>query len=75
MPEIVRVWVDFVLAWIGLDQYPVALAGLSKGSPVGLTGLRDSDMAPCHSWIDAIAILPIRDNVALPVSRLEFDRP
>ena len=59
MPEIVRMWVDFVLTWIGLDQYPVALAGLSEESPVGLTGLRDSDMAPCHSWIDAIGILPI----------------
>ena len=75
MPEIVRVWMDFVLTWIGLDQYPVALTGLSEESPVRLTGLRDSDMAPRHSWIDAIGIFPIRRNVALPISRLEFDRP
>jgi len=75
MPEIVRMWVDFVLTWIGLDQYQVALAGLSEESPVGPAGLCDSDMAPCHSWIDAIGILPIRGNVALPVGGLEFDRP
>ena len=75
MPEIIRVWVDFALTWIGLDQYPVALAGLSEESPVGPAGSRDSEMAPCHSGIDAIGILPIRGNVALPVSGLEFDRP
>ena len=44
-------------------------------APVGPAGLCDSDMAPCHSWIDAIGILPIRGNVALPVGGLEFDRP
>jgi hypothetical protein len=75
MPEIVRVWVDFALTWIGLDQYPIALAGLSEVSPVGPAGPRDSDMAPCHTWVDAIAILPIRGSVTLPVSGLEFDRP
>jgi hypothetical protein len=38
MPEIVRVWVDLVLAWIRLDQHPVALAGLAEESPVAFTG-------------------------------------
>ena len=43
-------WVDFVLTWIGLDQYQIALAGLSEESSVGSAGLRD---APARARINA----------------------
>jgi hypothetical protein len=75
MPEIVHMWVDYARARIGLDQYQAALAGLPEGSSVGLTALRDTDMAAGHAWIDAIGIPPVGGDIALPVSGFEFNCP
>ena len=59
MPEIVPVHMDDSRARIGLNQYQVALTGLSKGASVGLTALRDTDVATSHARIDAIGIGPV----------------
>jgi hypothetical protein len=74
MSGIVCVRVNDTRSWIGLDQYPVALAGFTEKPAIRLTVLRDADMATGHSRIDPVGILPMGGDTSLPVGRLEFER-
>src|SRR4051794_4439821 len=64
---------DYASAWIGLDQYRRALAGLAEKASVRLAVLRDADMTPCHAGIDPIGVLPIGGDITRPVRGLIFD--